>query len=93
MHIFKTIKNNTYLLQIITLLSGTLLAQVVMLGFIPILTRLYTPAEFGIYSLFFSITSILGMVSSWKYDQAIMLPSSPKDPLHCCFSHSLSHWV
>jgi len=62
-----------------TLMSGTLIAQVVMLAFIPILTRLYTPSEFGTYALFFSITGILGTVSNWKYDQAIMLPKSDKD--------------
>ncbi len=55
------------------------MAQVIMLGFIPILTRLYTPSEFGLYSLFLSIASMLSMVSSWRYDQAIMLPKSDRD--------------
>ena len=66
-------------MQIATLMPGTLIAQIVTLAFIPIITRLYTPAEFGLYSLFFSIVSVLGLVSSWKYDQAIMLPKSDKD--------------
>lgn len=75
----KNIRKNTYIMQIMTLMSGTLIAQIVMLAFIPILTRLYTPGELGIYSLFFSVVSIFGLVSSWKYDQAIMLPKSDKD--------------
>jgi O-antigen/teichoic acid export membrane protein len=66
-------------MQIATLMSGALIAQVVTLAFIPIITRLYTPEEFGLYSLFFSLVSILGLVSSLKYDQAIMLPKSDKD--------------
>lgn len=66
-------------MQIMTLMSGTIISQVVMFAFMPILTRLYTPGEFGIYSLFFAVTGILGVVSSWKYDQAIMLPKSDKD--------------
>lgn len=73
------IKNSTYLMQIITLMSGTLIAQVVMFVFVPILTRLYTPSEFGVYSMFYSIVTILGVISSWKYEQAIMLPKSTKD--------------
>ena len=73
------IKNNTYIMQIATLMSGTLIAQVVTLAFIPIITHLYTPSEFGLYALFFSVVSILGLVSSAKYDQAIMLPKSDKD--------------
>ena len=49
----KSIKNNTYIMQIATLMSGTLIAQIVT----------YTPAELGLYSLFFSIVSILGLLS------------------------------
>ena len=60
-------------------MSGTLMAQVVLLAFIPILTRLYTPTEFGNYSLFFILSSIIGSVSSLRYEQAIMLPKSDRD--------------
>jgi len=73
------IKNSTYILQIITLMSGTLMAQIVSFSFIPILTRLYTPSEFGLYSLFFALSSMIGMVSSGNYEQAIMLPKSDRD--------------
>lgn len=78
-NIIEKFRGNQYLLQIATLMSGTLMAQLVILGFIPIMTRLYTPAEFGIYSIFFSVSTILGMVSSWKYELAIMLPKSDRD--------------
>ncbi|MCH9739962.1 MAG: oligosaccharide flippase family protein [Epsilonproteobacteria bacterium] len=77
--VLEKLRENTYIFQIITLMSGTLMAQVIMLAFIPILTRLYTPSEFGVYSLFFAISSMLGMVSSLKYEQAIMLPKSNRD--------------
>ena len=77
--LIERIKNNTYILQILTLMSGTLMAQIIMLAFIPILTRLYTPSEFGVYSLFFTFSSIIGTVSSLRYDQAIMLPKSNRD--------------
>ena len=40
---------------------------------------LYTPSEFGVYSLFFTFSSIIGTVSSLRYDQAIMLPKSNRD--------------
>ena len=73
------LRANRYLVQIATLMSGTLMAQVIMLAFIPILTRLYTPSEFGLYSLFLAIASMVGMISSWRYDQAIMLPKSDRD--------------
>lgn len=73
------IRQNSFVLQILTLMSGTLMAQVVLLAFIPILTRLYTPTEFGNYSLFFILSTIIGSVSSLRYEQAIMLPKSDRD--------------
>jgi len=73
------LKKNRYLLQIITLISGTLFAQVVSFLSIPILTRLYSPDEFGLYSIFFAITSMVAIVSSLNYEQAILLPKSKTD--------------
>lgn len=78
---FRIFKNNIYIKNIVTLMSGTLVAQVIMLAFFPILTRLYTPSEFGVFALFVATIGILGMVSSLKYDQAIMLPKSDRDAL------------
>lgn len=66
-------------MQILTLISGTLAAQAVMLLSIPLITRLYTPSEFGLYALFLSIINIFGNISSLKYEQAIMLPKRQKD--------------
>ncbi len=77
--IINRLKQSSYLLHIVTLLTGTLMAQAIMLLFIPILTRIYNPSEFGIYSLFFAIASMVGMVSSLSYEQAIMLPKSDRD--------------
>ena len=78
---YNALRSNTYVMQIFTLMSGTFIAQLVMLAFVPILTRLYSPTEFGIYSLFLSVSNVLGLVSSLKYDQAIMLPRSDRNAL------------
>ncbi len=77
--IINRLKESSYLLHIVTLMTGTLMAQAVTLLFVPILTRLYNPTEFGIYSLFFAVASMIGMVSSLSYEQAIMLPKSNRD--------------
>jgi O-antigen/teichoic acid export membrane protein len=79
-------------------MSGTLFAQMVTFAFIPIITRLYTPAEFGLFSLFYSIANIIGLISSWKYDQAIMLPKSDRDAqalvfLSICITFAMTLFV
>lgn len=59
-----------------TLVTGTGIAQVVVIATSPILTRLYSPSSFGIYSVAISILSILLTVTCLRYESAIPLPES-----------------
>ncbi len=72
-------KKNRYIWQIATLLSGSIISQAILFVFMPLITRLYSPSEFGLYSLFFSITMAVGLISSLKYEQAIVLPKRDLD--------------
>jgi len=39
----------------------------------PILTRLYTPAEFGLFSAFLSVSAILAAIASGRYELAVVM--------------------
>ena len=67
--------------KVAQLISGNILAQLVVFSSLPILSRLYTPIEFGEFAIFVSLVSILSVVSSGRYELAIMLPSIKKDYL------------
>jgi len=58
------------------LASGTTIAQALPFVISPILTRLYTPEDFAIFGLYFSIVSITGTISTGRYELAILLPRS-----------------
>jgi lipopolysaccharide exporter len=75
----KKLTVSVYIRQILTLMTGTLIAQAITFAFIPVITRLYSPEEFGAFALFLSTVSIFGLISSLKYDQAIMLPKKEED--------------
>ena len=45
--------------NVLTLASGATIAQLIPILSSPILTRFYTPNEFGLFSLFVAITAIL----------------------------------
>lgn len=60
------------------LLSANIIAQVIGLVVYPILTRLYSPADFGLLNLFLSIGGILSIVATAEYQGAIVLPSDDK---------------
>lgn len=44
----------------------------------PILTRLFTPNDFGIFSLFVSVSGIISVIATLRYEMAIMLPKETK---------------
>ena len=68
-----------YTKNILTLVTGTGIAQLVPLAVSPIVTRLYTPEDFGMIALYMSIVSILVVLSSGRYEMAIMLPKNDSD--------------
>lgn len=58
------------------LLSGTVSAQLILLISLPLLSRLFTPHDFGIFTFLTSITSVIVPVATLRLESAAMLPSS-----------------
>lgn len=65
--------------DVIILMTGTAFAQFLMILVAPILTRLYSPQDFGILALYTSILGILSIVACWSYEIAIVLPAKDED--------------
>ena len=64
-------RNDRFLRRVAVLSSGTIAGQLVLVLASPLLTRLYTPAEFGLFAVFSALTAILGTVICLRYEQAI----------------------
>jgi O-antigen/teichoic acid export membrane protein len=60
--------------SLITLVFGTAGSQAIVLMLLPLLTRLYTPEEFGSFSVFASLLGIFSVVAALRYEVAIPLP-------------------
>ena len=56
-------KENSFGKDVLKLVSGTAVAQVLSILAAPILTRLYAPEAFGVLALFVSITSIINVIA------------------------------
>lgn len=65
--------------NIMKLMSATIIAQVISFVFSPFLTRLYTPEEYGILTLFTTLVAILISFATGRYEIAIVLPEKDKD--------------
>ncbi len=65
--------------NVLVLMSGTAITQFITILASPLLTRLYTPNDFGIYALYLSILTLLTIIATGKYELAIGLPKKELD--------------
>lgn len=66
------------LFQISCVAGGTIVAQTVNIITIPIIARLYTPADYGIMALYSSVIAVLVEISGLRYYLAIPLPKQKR---------------
>lgn len=83
--------NNNYLKEVfrgkfvrnlLTLGSGTVIAQLIPILASPLLTRLYTPDQFGLFANFLAILSILLVFYTGKFDLAVILPKQDNEAIN-----------
>jgi O-antigen/teichoic acid export membrane protein len=65
--------------NVLTLMTGTTIAQAIPIAISPILTRIYSPEDFGIFALYMSMAIILSVLVSGRYELAIILPDKDED--------------
>lgn len=70
---FESLKN------ISVLLSGSVFAQLILLAATPVLTRIYSPSDFGILAIFIALLSIIGVIANGRYELAITQAESEED--------------
>ena len=58
------------------LVSGTAMGQIAVVAASPIVTRLYTPEEFGVLGVYIALLGIIGVIAGLRYEFAIPLPKS-----------------
>lgn len=68
--------------NVLTLMTGTTIAQAIPIAISPILTRIYTPQDFGVFALFLAIVGFFSVVSSARYEQAILVPKDDEDAIN-----------
>ncbi len=74
--------NTEFSRNVFTLVTGTTIAQIIPIAISPILTRIYTPEDFGVLALFLSVSMLVGAIASARYEQAIILPEKDEDALN-----------
>ena len=62
-----------------TLLSGTVIAQVIVLVLTWFSARLFTPDERGLFAAFMTLPQTIAVVAGLRYDMAVVLPERDAD--------------
>jgi len=58
-----------------TLSLGTLLGQAVPVVALPVISRLYSPEDYGVLAAYSAILGFIGVVANLRFDEAVPLPS------------------
>jgi len=75
--------------NVLILMTGTTIAQAIPIAISPILTRLYTPEDFGVFALYLSIMGILFPVVTGRYELAILLPKKDANALQIMYASAI----
>lgn len=76
------LRRSEFVRNVLVVMSGTAIAQVVGFALSPIISRLFSPADFGVFGSFNSVASIVAAGVTLDYCQAIMLPKERDDAFH-----------
>lgn len=66
-------------------MSGTAVAQMIGFALTPVISRLFSPSDFGVFGSFISLVNIFAAGATLQYTQAIMLPKEKEDAFNLFF--------
>lgn len=67
---------------VLTLVTGAAAAQALVFAARPALTRLYTPEEFGVLTLFVALSALFAAAGTGRYEDALMLPEDDEEAVN-----------
>ena len=79
------LNKGSFIKSVITLISGTTIAQLIPIIISPVLTRIYSPQDFGTFSFYLSLVAVISIFASGRYELAVMLPKRNIDSFHLVF--------
>jgi len=75
----RLLPKNAFARGVSVLVGGTAAGQFIVVAASPILTRLYTPEDFGLLAVFAALLGVFAVIASLRYQLAIPLPESDEE--------------
>lgn len=80
--ILTRLRKSSFVKNVLVVMSGTAVAQVIGFALIPIISRLYSPSDFGVFGSFNAVLFVIAAGVTLDYTQAIMLPKQKEDAIN-----------
>lgn len=82
-------RGGSYLGDVVKLVSGTSIAQVVGVLVVPVLARIFSPADFGVNALFNSLLGVITVIACLRYEMTIVIAKDESDSVNMLAVSSL----
>jgi len=76
------VRNDRFSRGVLTVLTGTTICKIIAFAAIPLLSRLFTPEDFGVLALFSMVTATCATIVTWRYEAAVVLPDSDEEAIN-----------
>ena len=81
-HILAKLRKSSFVKNVFVVMSGSAVAQILGFALTPIISRLYSPSDFGVFGSFNAIATVIAAGTTLQYSQAIMLPKEKKNAIN-----------
>lgn len=68
--------------NVLTLMTGSTIATALPVAISPILTRIYTPEDMGVLSVFIALSMVFGAIANGRYELAVILPKNDNEAIN-----------
>ena len=82
LHILARLMKSSFIKNVLVVMTGSAGAQAIGFAMSPIISRLYSPADFGVFGSFSAILSVTTSAVTLNYAQAMMLPKKKEDAIN-----------
>jgi len=75
------LSQTAFVKQFSLMFAGSAIAQLIGLCIVPVLSRIYTPAQFGEAAFYLSLSTVFAVLACGRFDHAIVLPADEQQAL------------
>ncbi|KXK06291.1 MAG: oligosaccharide flippase family protein [Ignavibacteriaceae bacterium] len=80
--LFRKYRTSPFAQNVSVLASGSIVAQVISVLISPVLSRIYSPEDYGLLAVFLSVLNMFAVVLCFRYELAIVLPKDESDAIN-----------